>query len=50
MDEVRKALLGASTGASGQADREAMLSATLLFERSLWMLRQAVLRPGDAPA
>jgi len=50
MDEVRKALLGSAAGAASLSDREAMLSATLLFERSLWMLRQAVLRPGDAAA
>lgn len=49
MDEVRKALLGSAAGTADPSDREAMLSATLLFERCLWMLRQAVLRPGDVP-
>lgn len=37
MDEVRQALLGGGQGLGG---REALLSATLLFERALWMLRQ----------
>jgi hypothetical protein len=37
MDEVRKELLG---GAQSLAGREALVSATLLFERLLWMLRR----------
>lgn len=37
MDEVRKELVG---GAQSLAGREALVSATLLFERLLWMLRR----------
>ena len=40
MDRVRSELLG---GARSIAGREALLGATLLFERALWMLRQATL-------
>lgn len=38
MERVRKELLG---GAQSLAGREALLSATLLFERLLWLLRKA---------
>jgi hypothetical protein len=37
MERVRKELLG---GAQSLAGREALLSATLLFERLLWLLRR----------
>ena len=37
MDRVRKELLGGSKGLAG---RQALLSATLLFERLLWLLRR----------
>jgi phosphate:Na+ symporter len=37
MDRVRKELLGGSQGLAG---RQALLSATLLFERLLWLLRR----------
>ena len=37
MDRVRQELLGGGTSIAG---REALLSATLLFERILWMLRR----------
>ena len=38
MEQVRRELLG---GARSIGGREALLSATLLFERALWLLRQA---------
>lgn len=47
MDRVRAELLG---GARGIAGREALLAATLLFERALWMLRQATLLEGAGTA
>jgi hypothetical protein len=37
MERVRKDLLG---GAQSLAGRESLLSATLLFERLLWLLRR----------
>jgi hypothetical protein len=37
MERVRKELLGGAQNLSG---REALLSATLLFERLLWLLRR----------
>jgi hypothetical protein len=46
MDRVRGELM---SGASSLAGREALLSATLRFERILWLLRQVLpLRPGLA--
>jgi phosphate:Na+ symporter len=48
MDDVRKELVG---GAQSLAGREALVSATLLFERLLWMLRRlARTAPGSSLA
>jgi hypothetical protein len=48
MDRVRREL---TSGASSLAGREALLSATLRFERILWLLRQVLpLRVKDEPA
>lgn len=45
MERVRQELLG---GAASLAGNQALLTATLLFERILWMLRQAAwVRPGQ---
>jgi hypothetical protein len=44
MDRVRGELM---SGASSLAGRDALLSATLRFERILWLLRQVL--PADGP-